>query len=283
MSEHRYFGLHITRTAGTSLADMALRLLGRSRCLIVSSFMQIQIDNEQTPQERSFDPLPLFAFGHYVHESLWALQLHNSSVFAFTVLRDPRSRLDSTIRHYLSLGRQRDDIRAELLSHPNLTCVEILRAVPCAQLLFRDESIHLQALAALSAFDRVETLETLPRLTNELLSRWGAAPDNEIPRLNSARQSGDQSLFNEAEIDELVHEDQLLWNCLQQPNWRRHGDKVIAAMRDSYADRQWALDLFRLHLDKFLRNELHVLGIRRTFLRQLAERREQIDRLLSTI
>jgi hypothetical protein len=283
MAENRYFGLHVTRTAGTSLADMALRVLGKSQCLIVSSFAQMQRDNEQIPQERSFDPLPLFAFGHFVHESLWALQLRISPVFAFTVLREPRSRLDSTIRHYLAIGRQRDNIRTELLRYPNPTCVEILRCVPCAQLLFRDEPMHVQALAVLSAFDQVETMDTLPRLTDELLRRWNAASNNDVPRLNAARQSEDQALFDEAEIDQFVHEDQLLWNRLQQPDWRRNGDKVLGAMRDIYADRHWALDLFRMHLDKFLRDELSVLDIRESYLGQLAERRAQIDRLLANI
>jgi len=278
----RYFGLHITRTGGTSLSDLAVRILGRPKCLLLSSFTQMQDDHEQTPQERGLDPLPLFSFGHYVHESLWGLLLHRGPVYSFAVFREPRKRIQSTIRHLLSLGMSPDGVRESLAPYPNPTCIEILRCVPVARLLYRDEPPHRQALAALSAFTRVETIDELPALIGDLMAQW-ETPGFEIGQLNAVEARDEEARVKGFESDEFIGEDLLLWDLLQQPGWRINGSKVTSAILDLYSDSGAAAELFRMHLDRYMSRELAMLGTLAEYVTGLKVRRAELSRLIARL
>ena len=277
---HRMFGLHITRTAGTSLSELATKVLGRHDCLLLSAFDKLQRDHEQLPQERPFDRLPLFSFGHYVHESLWGLLLQSSAVFSFTVLRSPLDRLQSTVAHMLRIGISPENVRERLLEHPNPTCLEILRCIPIARLVYRNEPLHIQALAALSAFTVVESIDRLPVLIDELLRRW-EAPRHQLGHLNSAAGHKDSSPLDVHELVDLIAEDSLLWERLQRPDWRLPGADIESAIRDTYSDQQKSLAMFRMHLDDYMRNELDFMGTMNEQIDLMRRRRDELSRLIA--
>lgn len=277
----RFFGLHLTRTAGTSLADAAKRHLGAAECLMLSSFSELAFQNETMPQERDPEKLPLFAFGHYVHESLWSLMMRSGPVFSFTVVREPRERLHSVVRHMQRLGLHPDNIRQQLSEFPNPMCFEILRCLPLARVLYGDRPLHHQALQALSVFDRVCQISEMPVLLSELSARWGGQAIA-MSQLNTA-EADPGIVLGDFDSDNFNSEDDALWDAIQRGERGSGRDRVMAAVQDTYSDSGFARAIFDLHLDRFLVSEINALGTRKEFLSGLRRRQLSLDRLISVV
>ncbi|WP_143032416.1 hypothetical protein [Nitrosomonas sp. Nm33] len=172
-------GLHITRTAGTSLHTAFGSKLERGQMYVCSSAIQRLRDNEFiVPGPLAVDRL-LFIFGHYVHEHLVAAYPRRR-VFLFTVLRDPIDRSLSNLRHINKLRADIHEQPMELAEYAatqsNTICEELLRAFPS----FRDDSrpLHRCALDILDLFDFVGLPHTLPQLAEHIAQKLEvAAPE----------------------------------------------------------------------------------------------------------
>jgi hypothetical protein len=278
----RIFGLHIARTAGTSLADLALGQLGRSNCLLVSSFRQLETNHEQSPQERDFSSLPLFSFGHYVHESLLGLLLNTGPVFAFTMYRDPHERLRSATRHMRSLGVSEEDTQREMSRHPNPTCMEILRCVPLAGQLYSDRPLHGQALAVLSALDLVEPIEQLDFVTARLNEIWRGGA-NRARHLNASKAYDDALDMSESDVEAFIAEDVELSNRLRSEEWRDDPEELVAEIKLRYADREEALSVFKGHLDRYMAHELRVVKGVESHVAKLRRRALELERMANAL
>ncbi len=279
----RFFGLHIARTGGTSLADMAVQRMGKSRCLLVSSFSDSQRDYEQLPQERAFDTLPDFVFGHYVHESLLGLMLNSGPVLTFCILRDPRQRFESAVRHLLALGVSRENAIAKLAENPNPLCQEILRCIPMARVLRPNATLHEQAVFALSAFARVEQMTAMPALARELADHWGMPDAPEVPHLNAQPTIDPDGVLEKFDFDSFLEEDILLWACFFEGRRPHQAPGLVRAIRDLYADPVVAVEVFRMHLDRYMIEELNVLQSKETAAATLRKRIVNIERVIRVL
>ena len=201
----RLFGLHIARTGGTSITDMASNLFGRESCLFLSSFSQTELMHELSPQERLSLSLPVFSFGHYVHESLWVALRNKGDITSFTLYREPLKRLQSIIRHYQISGVKEEVVHEQITACPNPWCEEILRCFPIVRLCFPDKPLHYQCRAALSLFDHVVPYEEIDMLPNILSLKSDTSQEQiRVKRLNAISMEEVPSFGMEFDIQKLL-------------------------------------------------------------------------------
>ena len=259
----RVFGLHVTRTGGTSISSEVVEKLGRSQCFLASSFQQILIDNQITPQEQiAISPWPIFSYGHYVHESLWALLKNNSELYSFTLYRDPKDRIYSEYSHLKSLGVADDKIFENLSQNPNPWCQEILRCFPSVHEFMPQGSLLEKSLAALSLFHDVKPLSEINNVISKILNLYDFESNGKKSKLNASnldmkdldpRLEEFQKLYLSVDID--------LYNFLNKRNEVYLPNMNLEAFfLEKYSEESYAREVFQNHLNHYLISEAQILN-----------------------
>lgn len=283
----KVFGLHVSRTGGTTIAQVAREALGASQCFIVSSFRQTSDDHEVLPQERLANAnVPMFVFGHYVHESMWVLMKKASPVISFTVYRDPISRLESEVAHMLNLGVSEEAVIAQCRKFPNPWCREILRAFPTISLHFKDRPIHERCMAALALFDMVVPIEEIGHLISRLLEQWEKPPHGGLIKLNQIDIASAKAVASRLDPVGQLGEDQALYSALLDGKAAAHHipvEELVQLLLASYPNRNVALNAFFDHLDKYFLDEVALLSNSKEMAGYLLARKEALERVVKKL
>jgi len=259
----RVFGLHVTRTGGTSISSEVIERLGRSQCFLASSFQQILTDNQITPQEQmAVSPWPIFSYGHYVHESLWALLKKNSELYSFTLYRDPKDRIYSEYSHLKSLGVSDDKIFENLSQNPNPWCQEILRCFPSVKEFMPQGSLLEKSIAALSLFDDVKPLSEINNVISKILSLYDFKNNEKSSKLNSSNlNTKDFDMRLEDFQKDSLSVDIDLYSYLNKRNEVYLPNMNLEAFfLDKYSDESYARDIFQNHLNHYFISEAKILN-----------------------
>ncbi len=280
----RYVGLHIGRTAGTSFYHYVESALGIGACLPISTFTHDIQRGRLTALERiDSGQLPVFTYGHYVHESWFEFfRQQGDAVVGFSFYRDPVERRVSLLRHAVALDQTREG--SDFASHldaKDIWCQEVLRCFPTASQVLGDQPTWKQALLALSTLDYLLPMEQAAdaaRLLVERVGRVDAA--RRFPELNPSRPMTATSEERTAALDE---QDLLLYEAVQ--GGQRASEAQVQVLRAAIAQRYSApgaaLDAFRRHLLKFMRSELRSHATTMVCVEILKARRRSLDDALA--
>jgi hypothetical protein len=282
----RVFGLHITRTAGTSISAEMVEKLGRSKCFLLSSFSQIQNDCQITPQEQmAISPLPTFSYGHYVHESLWAILKKNSELYSFTLYREPKDRIYSEYSHLKSLGVSDDKIFENLSQNPNPWCQEILRCFPSVNEFMPNASLSEKSLAILSLFDDVKPMSMINQVLSNIFSLYEFVLKNPLRQINSNKPSDNQITEQlKSFIYKNLDEDILLYNNLEKKQSHLEKNKELEAfILEKYLQIEEAKITFEKHLDHYFISEAKVLNLTNATMESLHLRINVIQKLINKL
>ena len=164
-------GLHITKCAGTTLANHIQSRMPPKGWYFCSAFRDMQAQAMlEFPERTTYDALR-FVFGHFVHELLFSA-FANRDIFLFTGVRSP---VDRAVSEYFHICRVREranlpaiDADQFFAMRKNTMCVEILRAFPS---LAHEVSGSLadKAIAVCAMFDLIYDTRTFSDSVGKLL------------------------------------------------------------------------------------------------------------------
>lgn len=126
-------GLHISKCAGTTLADHVSHRLPPKAWYLCSSFRNMQQNGALELIERTNLADLRFVFGHYVNEAVFSL-VPDRPIFLFTGVRAPSERAVSEFFHMRKIrrigGEEPISVASYFKIRNNTMCREILRAFP---------------------------------------------------------------------------------------------------------------------------------------------------------
>jgi hypothetical protein len=166
-----FIGLHITKCAGTTLANHVQSRMPPKAWYMCSAFRDMQMNSMLEFAERSNHDAIRFIFGHFVHESLLSV-FPKRDIFLFTGVRSP---VDRAVSEYFQICKIRETARLTPIDadeffamRKNTMCVEILRAFPS----LADDvqgSLADKAIGVCQMFDLLYDTKTFSESTGPLL------------------------------------------------------------------------------------------------------------------
>lgn len=217
-----FVGLHITKCAGTTLAQHIRKSLPPQSWYFCSGFRQTQNTGfAQLPERVDFKDLRL-VFGHFIHESLFCAA-GDRPVFLFAGIRSPIERAISEFYQMckVRLGSSEPPLSTDefFQLRNNTMCREILRAFPSLAGSARD-SLAAQAIEIAAMFDLVYETENFAATIAPLLKLMRVGGQINANANVRARDSLDRRLAaTEAEIRarfaEYFQEDEVLYRHLK--------------------------------------------------------------------
>ncbi|MBY0565184.1 MAG: hypothetical protein K2P58_13495 [Hyphomonadaceae bacterium] len=289
-------GLHITKCAGTTLANAVTDALSPHKHYICSAPVDAAILSwQELPCRLDWKQVD-FVFGHYVHESLFSVFRDRDMVW-FTGVRDPVEKAVSEYHQMckvaIAAGRTPLTAEAFLSMRTNVMCAEFLRAFPTIDAQAKG-SLAEKALEAARLFDLIYSLAGFEQSARRLLELIGLSGEKMIPdNLRwSAPDHGD-FLTEQAEairVDAPKHFDQdiALYQALSPAldEWRPFSNGTdVSANRERWLPAMMAnnadIDSFSRHLAPFYAYDFVQNG-RREELREMLHRQARwIDAVLS--
>lgn len=173
-------GLHITKCAGTTLAETVRAKLPAREVYLCSSFWNTAQDAAPELFERIDLDKVKFIFGHFVHESLLKIYAHRHMIW-FTGVREPVSR---AVSEYYQICRVLSEAKQPPISaddffriRRNTMCEEFLRAFPT----IGEEApgrLADKAFAVAEVFDLIYGAENFESSVKPLLDLLGLTSSN---------------------------------------------------------------------------------------------------------
>ena len=281
----RVIGLHIARTAGTSVSKYFEDRLGPEKCLAISSYTGANQAGRMLPMEHIASlELPLFTYGHYVHESWIEYLRRRGPVVTFSFFREPDARRASLARHFDGLTADGTaQLPAPDFREGDIWCQEVLRCFPSAAQVLPHAQPWERARLALATLDMVRPHDEVDAVTDELFRHLHpeAAP-GVPPKLNASGASA-------AAADEVGEpdddNDRLLYDALMAGHRpaKEEVDALRAVMAKTYADDATAIETFQQHLRQYFLYELEALGNHAYMLKLLKQRRLHLDRAIKEL
>lgn len=252
------FGLHITKCAGTSLADAVVKEVGQENSLLCSSFTN-------KPHGRFIVDFPevddiKFGFGHYLHMGITGCGTSTDRPFLFTILRNPEERIISLFRQRIrecnKSGMPLITADVFLRTNANTLTIELLRSLgqrDFPRSLNKDDTER--AVEALSLFDCIvesnsEELDYLASLLKSTLSLKKLEIKNQNTSEDIFKSFGENELFvrdfchsNEEEIkkrfEAFNQSDIDLFSIFKSSQINFRNNIEAPAIRESYFGRRF--------------------------------------------
>ena len=292
-------GLHITKCAGTTLAEHVFKKLHPTRWYFCSSPYNMAVDARQDFAERVYIQKINFVFGHYVHESLNSI-FAGRDIFWFTGVREPIKR---AISEYYQICKVRafsgkPPLSAEefLAVRSNTMCREFLRAFPTIDSEAGGNLLERASQAA-EMFDLIYGSENFEETITPLLKRIGVGLEG-LASANTRSARDEDAAYLQEQADILATaarpkfaEDIALYEMLK-PHiglWQPFAkDEAAMARRAGWTDRmtttpEAGLARFNAHLAHFYVRDFVNVGRKAELEALLERRREWIDALTSAL
>ena len=197
-------GLHITKCAGTTLANHVQSRMPPKAWYMCSAFRDMQMNSMVEFAERAnFDAIR-FVFGHFVHESLLSV-FSGRDIFLFTGMRSP---VDRAVSEYFQICKVREAANSPMpdadeffAMRKNTMCVEILRAFPS---LAGDVhgSLADKAIAICQMFDLIYDARTFLESTGPLLRLIGVSDEG----IRSVNKRDTETANRLADVEKQIRE-----------------------------------------------------------------------------
>lgn len=165
-------GLHLTKCGGTSFETSVRRVCSTDDYYFCSSVIenitQGVLEFPMRPKWRNIE----IVFGHYINLWIYRLYADFKPVTTFTILRNPRTRIESEWRQFVARASLQEGLKlsAFLESTGNSLCGELNRFLDAD---FAINEIEDAALDMLCFFDRVFHIESAPELESWMVNENG--------------------------------------------------------------------------------------------------------------
>lgn len=177
-------GLHITKCAGTSLADHVRTHMPPFRTFFCSSAWINARNSMVELPERLLPDQVMFVFGHFVHESLLGI-FKDHRMFWFTGVREP---IDRAISEYYQTCKVRARTGQPLLTaeqylaeRKDSLCREFIRALPTIAAATPGKPAK-KAIACAKFFDLIYSTDNFATTAARLFKRLGIPEAGMAPR-----------------------------------------------------------------------------------------------------
>jgi hypothetical protein len=268
----RAIGLHITRTAGTSLYSALSSAMVGGSALQISSFLNDEESGLASIFERDLQNERLqLVFGHYVHEALMFNPMW-SHAKRFVFYREPIARLWSELQHLTSgyvVNLSLDELVAE---RADGWCNELLRAVPSANVAFASRPLWERAGIVLSLFDRIWLASELEVATEEMADYFGF-PRPPIIKMNSYRDALID--FDVNSLSSFCENDLQLFSVVRAgglAEFQNSSAELHEALVERYQDLSYSDSVFVSHLYNFLKSELGTFDTKLRYFNKIKKR-----------
>lgn len=251
-------GLHITKCAGTTLADYVSRTLHPKDWYLCSSQRKTALNAMVEFVPRLDHGELRFVFGHYVHESMLQVFREREQVL-FTGVRDP---IDRAVSDYYQINKVRAKAGNEpwtadhyLENRKDTVCVEIIRAFPTIAETV-EGTLAEKAIEIIKIFDLVYGTEDFKASVTPLLNILSLDP----------AQMTDQNTRKEEEATDFMREQEAV---------------IRSRAEENYANDVAFYDFIRPHIGKWRPFGDDAVARRAHFIEKMQERGHSMERIAS--